>query len=142
MKAIFALCLVLAFAFTQCTFTPKWFSCEWETWNTTNVTLDAAPVAGQNSTFTLCGENLTKEPEIFTGIRYKYDEYDIDHDYPIKKVIVGARKTHCFEVNIPVQNTDGEQDVYFAIDGDFFAAVGCDIVYLNIEGKKKKFLSS
>ncbi len=64
-KIIIALCLLLAFTSTQAIFTPEWVSCDrlkpYRTWESLNVTMDAPPVAGQNSTFTLCGKSHTYE---------------------------------------------------------------------------------
>ncbi len=58
MKAIFTVCLILAFACAQSTFVPEYQICqEGAGWSTKNISLDAAPVAGQNSTFTFCGQN-------------------------------------------------------------------------------------
>ncbi len=64
MKTLFALIFAL-FCFTsiQCSYTPPWKDCiKVFGWKTMNVTLDKPPVAGQNSTATICMKNTMASP--------------------------------------------------------------------------------
>ena len=136
MKTIFALCLVLAFVYAQSTFTPEWKSCEGSYgWLTQNVTLDAAPIAGKNSTFTFCGQNRNFYVIAFEEVHATSGTV-LDLTFPVNASIAW-KNTGCYDVNFQIpQGATKDLTIHFSATALALHQQGCVDVTLNLASTK------
>ena len=134
MRTILALCFLLVFTSIQCTFTPDWKACDNPKpngWRTVNVTLDSAPIAGQNSTFTICGQN-TKYYEL------KPTDIHVTSgtvlDLTVNEIVCIPLHVHlCYDVTFQIPQGVSELPIHFDANADAIGEIGCVDVTLNLE---------
>ena len=126
MKTLFALLLV-SFCFTaiHCSFTPDWQTTfQINGWQTKNITLDSAPVAGQNSTFHLCGKNNAFYIIPFESIHVTSGTV-IDETIQAR-VYVNWQQYHCFDVNVVIpEGVSKTLVINFDLHAKIFISAGC-----------------
>ncbi len=137
MRTILALCFLLVFTSIQCTFTPDWKACDNPKpngWRTVNVTLDSAPIAGQNSTFTICGQN-TKYYELKPTDIHVTSGTVLDLTFP-QNGDVWYLVCRCFDVNFEIPKGNKAMEIDFVLSGMALKDVGCVNVTLHLGSEK------
>jgi len=140
MKTIIALFLVLfSISFAQSSFAPDWKNCGGLVgWKTNNITLDAAPVAGQNSTFHICGTNKDLYAILFRDIRATSgDVLNVTFN---NDTTVNWGASECFDLTLQIpQGTPQQIFVRFDLIGTVPREIGCANVTLNLANGTKYF---
>ncbi len=137
MKTVFALCLILALTCAQSTYKPKWKSCEGpKGWLTQKVTLNTAPVAGEDVTFIICGQNRNVYMIDFQEVHVTPGT---DLVFPID-IRVTWGSVACYNVNFKIPLGAQELALHFSSTAYDLGEQGCVDVILNL-GEEKNFLA-